>query len=111
MSPRPFRIAIWSLIEMGCLLYLIALYKKRPALVRWSSGSVAGSVGAKVRLFIESTKYFWGNCCYRFVFTVKLTKSGQKSSVFDSLVRRNITRITEYPTIFTDGGASYGNSS
>ena len=29
---------------------------KRPALVRWSSGSVAGTVDAKVRLFSEQTK-------------------------------------------------------
>lgn len=55
---------------MGCLLYLIALYKKRPALVRWSSGSVAGSVGAKVRLFSGLTKYFerkllFAVCIYR----------------------------------------------
>ena len=34
------------------------IIKKRPALVRWSSGSVAGSVDAKVQLFLGMTKLF-----------------------------------------------------
>jgi hypothetical protein len=33
--------------------------KKRPALVRWSSGSVAGSVAAKVLLYFEIAKLFF----------------------------------------------------
>ena len=40
------------------------VYKKRPALVRWSSGSVAGSVAAKVRLFSETTILFEKNCSF-----------------------------------------------
>jgi len=44
--------------------------KKRPALVRWSSGSVADSVGANMHILFESTKDFWKNllieCCYCF---------------------------------------------
>ena len=43
---------------------MIAPYKKRPALVRWSSGSVAGSVGAKVLLFSKMAKHFEGKCSF-----------------------------------------------
>ena len=71
MSPRLFRMSIWSEIEMGCLLYLIALYiKKRPALVRCSSGSVAGSIGAKVLLFSEMVKQFEGKCRFKTHFYI-----------------------------------------
>ena len=45
ISPRFFRISICSARVMGCLVYSIDLYiKNRPALVRWSSGSVAGTL-------------------------------------------------------------------
>jgi hypothetical protein len=44
-----------NLVGDGNRLLVIShcpIYKKRPALVRWSSGSVAGSVGCKGRTFI-----------------------------------------------------------
>jgi hypothetical protein len=47
---------------------------KRPALVRWSSGSVADSVGAKIHILFESTKDFWKNllieCCFYCFFVL-----------------------------------------
>ena len=46
-----------------------ALYKKRPALVRWSSGSVAGSVEANVQHFSQITFSFMLNAYLRYIFT------------------------------------------
>ena len=46
------------------------IYKKRPALVRWSSGSVAGSVGAKVVLLFEMAKQFEGKRSFEAHFYV-----------------------------------------
>ena len=48
---------------------MIALYKKRPALVRWSSGSVAGSVGANVQHFSEITFSFMLNAYLLYLYT------------------------------------------
>ena len=48
------------------------VYKKRPTLVRWSSGNVAGSVAAKVRLFSETTILFEWNCSFEAHFYVFL---------------------------------------
>lgn len=49
---------------------MIALYKKRPTLVRWSSGSVAGSVGAKVQHFSEITFILYAECLFEVHFYV-----------------------------------------
>lgn len=49
---------------------MIALYKKRPALVRWSSGSVAGSVGANVQHFSEITFSLYAECLFDVHFYV-----------------------------------------
>jgi len=38
-------------------LYISSSINKRPALVRWSSGSVAGTVGANLQLFPELTNF------------------------------------------------------
>ena len=52
---------------------MIALYKKRPALVRWSSGSVAGSVGANVQHFSEITFSLYAECLSEVHFYVFVT--------------------------------------
>ena len=49
---------------------MIALYKKRPTLVRWSSGSVAGSVGAKVQHFSEIAVILYVECLFEVHFYV-----------------------------------------
>ena len=51
---------------------MIALYKKRPALVRWSSGSVAGSVGANVQHFSEITFSLYAEYLFEVHFFVFL---------------------------------------
>lgn len=38
--------------------YTSYIKRKRPTLVRWSSGSVVGTVGAKIRLFIGTSNFF-----------------------------------------------------
>ena len=52
---------------------MIALYKKRPALVRWSSGIVAGSVEANVQHFSEITFSLYAECLSEVHFYVFVT--------------------------------------
>ena len=63
------RKSIFKIFVSHLNITMIALYKKRPALVRWSSGSVAGSVGANVQHFSEITFSFMLNAYLRYIFT------------------------------------------
>jgi hypothetical protein len=49
---------VYLLGEGDRLFGIFHIQKKRPALVRWSSGSVAGSVGANVRLLFGMANLF-----------------------------------------------------
>jgi hypothetical protein len=49
---------------------MIALYKKRPTLVRWSLGSVVGFIGAKVQHFSEIAVILYVECLFEVHFYV-----------------------------------------
>ena len=51
---------------------MIALYKKRPTLVRWSLGSVVGFIGAKVQHFSEITFFLYAESSFEVHFYVFL---------------------------------------
>jgi hypothetical protein len=58
-------------------------------------------LGANIRILFQLSS----------AFPVKDAKSGRRCGVFPFPSSQTTTRITESPTIFTDGGTSYGNSS